>query len=184
MGEFEMTGQTKGYPCPEADHVVFWDLPGAGTPDHPAAGYFDSKCLFAFDALIVVCDDRFGEVDLQIVDEAVQWRVPVLFVCNKFDNAFQAYVKCKYRGTDLDERVKRSAVNHLVQTLTDKIHETMSCFPCLSGYKIYVLSAWAFHEETIIAGEESRFVHDLAGQAALRVCMREMLRKYMTTISS
>jgi predicted GTPase len=168
VDEAEATRKTRAYPCPEADHIVFWDLPGAGTHLHPDTGYFSAECLYAFDALIVVCDTRFGEVDLAIANEAVEWGVPVLFVRNKFDNAFQAYVKRNYSGKVLDERATRSVANQLVQNLASNIRQTMSHFPRLSSNKVYVLSAWAYRDDTVIAAEESLFVHHLAGLAALR----------------
>ena len=56
VGEVEMTAVAQRYPHPALPHFVVWDLPGAGTPAHPIASYFDDKCLIAFDALVLVCE--------------------------------------------------------------------------------------------------------------------------------
>jgi hypothetical protein len=37
---------------------MIWDMPGAGTSNHPAKSYYDDKYLQAFDALVIVIGDR------------------------------------------------------------------------------------------------------------------------------
>ena len=45
----------------------FWDLPGAGTPKFPIEGYTQTMGLRHFDAVLVVCAERFTEVDLHLM---------------------------------------------------------------------------------------------------------------------
>lgn len=51
---------------PAYSHVVFWDMPGGGTVNFPGDTYFMDQALYAFDGLVLVCSNRFKEIDVQI----------------------------------------------------------------------------------------------------------------------
>ena len=38
------------------ENIILWDLPGAGTYDHPFQSYIIDKGLIAFDCIILVCE--------------------------------------------------------------------------------------------------------------------------------
>lgn len=49
------------HPAALLRHVVFWDIPGGGTANHPSAEYAKEKCLDMFDALLVLFNGRVTE---------------------------------------------------------------------------------------------------------------------------
>ncbi|KAI9249512.1 interferon-inducible GTPase-domain-containing protein [Phascolomyces articulosus] len=57
-GETESTQKPQGFQHPDLHRMILWDMPGAGTDNHPAGTYFDDKFLYAFDTLIIVIADR------------------------------------------------------------------------------------------------------------------------------
>lgn len=57
-GETEATSRPRGYRHPDLRSVILWDMPGAGTMQHPADTYFEDKFLCAFDSLVVVTAER------------------------------------------------------------------------------------------------------------------------------
>ncbi len=55
VNETECSMKVIPYPHPTISHFVIWDLPGAGTENHPIVSYFEDKCLLAYDAVILNC---------------------------------------------------------------------------------------------------------------------------------
>lgn len=84
-GEVEATTKPKGYQHPDLRTMIVWDMPGAGTMNHPAETYFDDNFLYAFDTLVIVTAERLQEIDINLAKRANELRIPVLFVRNKAD---------------------------------------------------------------------------------------------------
>lgn len=57
-GEVEATAKPTAYRHPDLRTMIIWDMPGAGTMNHPADTYFEDKFLFAFDTLVIVTAER------------------------------------------------------------------------------------------------------------------------------
>jgi hypothetical protein len=74
---------TGKYPHPSIPHMVFWDIPGGGEYDHPAATYWEDQCLDLFDCLIVVINTRFSEVAKYVCDKALEQHRPFIIVHSK-----------------------------------------------------------------------------------------------------
>jgi predicted GTPase len=51
--------EPRGYRHPDLRNMILWDMPGAGTTDHPESSYFEDKYLQVFDSLIIVTAERF-----------------------------------------------------------------------------------------------------------------------------
>eukprot|EP00026_Physarum_polycephalum_P014515 Phypoly_transcript_15037.p1 GENE.Phypoly_transcript_15037~~Phypoly_transcript_15037.p1 ORF type:complete len:259 (+),score=27.71 Phypoly_transcript_15037:86-862(+) len=159
VGESETTQVATRYCHPSYAHIMLWDLPGAGTTMHPASTYFRDKALFAFDCLLIVTDDRFLQVDLDIAKEAVEWKVPVFFVRNKADAALQSK---RRRCKDTDD------IKFMLRTEVSK-----SILPQLERYglhdrRIYIISSWAFIDSTIETMDEQTLLVDIINTAAKR----------------
>lgn len=60
-------------------------MPGVGTPRHPIENFFENYCLGAFDAILIVFDDRLMASDIDIARRARKYDIPVFFVKNKSD---------------------------------------------------------------------------------------------------
>lgn len=59
-GEVESTAKPKGYKHPDLRMMMIWDMPGAGTLNHPRESYFEDKFLMCFDTLIIVTAERYS----------------------------------------------------------------------------------------------------------------------------
>lgn len=54
----KLLDEPRGYRHPDLRKMVLWDMPGAGTTDHPGSTYFEDKYLQVFDSLIIVTAER------------------------------------------------------------------------------------------------------------------------------
>ncbi|CEI91359.1 hypothetical protein RMCBS344292_05654 [Rhizopus microsporus] len=93
VGEAETTMEPKAYRHPLLPALALWDMPGIGTPRHPHKDYFENYCLGAFDALLVVFDDRFMATDVDLARKAARYNVPVFFIKNKADLSIERKIQ-------------------------------------------------------------------------------------------
>ncbi|KAG2035917.1 interferon-inducible GTPase-domain-containing protein [Suillus americanus] len=86
-GIVDCTPQVIRYPDPRPDSRIIWyDVPGAGTPDVPDWHYFNALGLYIFDCIIVLIDNRVSESDLAIIRACQQFiNVEVFIVRSKSD---------------------------------------------------------------------------------------------------
>ncbi|KAI8885350.1 P-loop containing nucleoside triphosphate hydrolase protein [Backusella circina FSU 941] len=85
VGETETTMAPKKYHHPIVHSLVLWDMPGIGTPSHPIKTYFERYCLGAFDAVLIVFDERLMASDVELARKAALYDIPVFFIRNKSD---------------------------------------------------------------------------------------------------
>ncbi|KAI8084349.1 interferon-inducible GTPase-domain-containing protein, partial [Gilbertella persicaria] len=85
VGEIETTLEPKKYQHPSLPALYLWDMPGVGTLRNPSKSYFEDYCLNAFDAILIVFDDRFMASDVDIARKARRHDIPVFFIRNKAD---------------------------------------------------------------------------------------------------
>ena len=79
VGVVETTQEPTMYQFPGQPLARVWDLPGAGTPKWPLADYIRRVGLRHFDAVLVVCAERFTEADLKLMqDHSVSTRLSML----------------------------------------------------------------------------------------------------------
>ena len=87
VGITEATQDVRPYDLPGLPHVKLWDAPGFGTERHPTHSYVHDKCLVAFDALVVLYDNRLLAGVVDIVKAMNDAGVPVVLVRTKADAA-------------------------------------------------------------------------------------------------
>lgn len=63
-GPVQTTHVAKEYKS-KTSSLSLWDLPGAGTRDHPLETYYEDKGLLAFEGIVIMMKDRVHEADLQ-----------------------------------------------------------------------------------------------------------------------
>ncbi|KAF8454113.1 interferon-inducible GTPase-domain-containing protein [Kalaharituber pfeilii] len=85
IGVVECTSEIARYPDPRYPWIVWFDIPGGGTTECPATGYFDHNGLYLMDFIIVVCGDRFSELDVEILKGARRWNITAVVVRSKSD---------------------------------------------------------------------------------------------------
>ncbi|TGZ82239.1 P-loop containing nucleoside triphosphate hydrolase protein, partial [Ascodesmis nigricans] len=88
-GQIETTLTPTRYPDPRTTspyfRFVWYDIPGAGTLNIPAAQYFIDMGLYIFDFIVLVYGDRFTEVDAAVLEHARRFDVPVFVVRSRAD---------------------------------------------------------------------------------------------------
>jgi len=62
-----------------------WDVPGAGTKQWPCASYLRDAGLRYFDGVVFVTSGAFSEMDLDLIQQLLAFKVPYYIVRNKVD---------------------------------------------------------------------------------------------------
>ena len=90
-GPTQTTMDIKGYPFPENELIMLYDLPGVGTKEWPIETYHKDAKFEDYDAFIILTSDRFYENDLRIAMEVKKLGKPYFFARTKIDQALKSY---------------------------------------------------------------------------------------------
>ena len=120
VGITETTRDSRRYDMPELPHLKLWDLPGFGTVEHPTHLYVQDKCLIAFDAVLIMYDNRLLEGVVDIVKALEAAHVPCALVRTKADQAVDDLMSD--RGLTKDAaKVEVRRANE--RTIRDNLHD-------------------------------------------------------------
>ena len=147
--------------------LVFVDLPGCGTENHPSTTYVEDQKLLSFDLFILVYSGAWLTDNNSLVAELRRMRKPFFIVRSMFDQAVE--------GEWRDNRLSEDEVRGKIQTdLVEKLGATGSP-------KAFMVSAWRPTQYDLEALLESiareldgvkrqRFLADMVtiGEAGLR----------------
>lgn len=86
VGVNETTIEPQSYPHPLNKNLLFWDLPGVGTPKFPRDKYLDAIEFEKFDFYIIVSCDRFTDDDLWLAQEIQRAKKHFYFLRTKIDH--------------------------------------------------------------------------------------------------
>lgn len=171
---------------------VWYDVPGAGTRDIPGARYFIDQSLFIFDLILVVYDNRFTEIDLDILRNCGLYGIPSFIVRSKADSHIKSLMKSDgyESGDDMDdddkENLRQQCRDHFVTTTRQNVERELQKAG-LPPQKVYIVSCSKQFRKEYAAftsgsaqsmGEASRrrfvdemeLIHDLMLTAAKRRC--------------
>jgi predicted GTPase len=102
VGNVETTMTPTAYQHPNFPNVVFWDLPGVGTPKNPVSTYKKRMNLKSYDFFIITISSRFTENNLWLAKVLTKLRKPYFFVRSKLDLEILMKRKQSPRITDLE----------------------------------------------------------------------------------
>lgn len=68
--------------------MKIWDVPGSGTTEHPAEGYYMDKKLYAFDAVLIVTAGTLLAIESSILRGSILFKREAAIVFAKMDQAF------------------------------------------------------------------------------------------------
>jgi interferon gamma inducible protein 47 len=85
VGTVETTMTPTAYKHPNFPNVIFWDLPGVGTPKNPQATYKKRMNLKMYDFFIITISSRFTENTLWLAKTLTKLRKPYFMVRSKLD---------------------------------------------------------------------------------------------------
>ncbi|XP_072913682.1 interferon-inducible GTPase 5-like [Hemitrygon akajei] len=85
VGITETTKEPTGYSHPTLPNVRYWDLPGIGSIQFPAAKYLTKMKFERYDFFIIIAAVRFKEIDVKLAKEITRLGKKFYFVCSKID---------------------------------------------------------------------------------------------------
>ncbi|XP_072127338.1 interferon-inducible GTPase 5-like [Mobula birostris] len=85
VGTTETTKEPTGYTHPTLPNVCYWDLPGIGSTQFPAAKYLTEMKFKRYDFFIIISAGRFKENDLKLAKEIKRLGKKFYFVRSKID---------------------------------------------------------------------------------------------------
>ncbi|KAJ4223454.1 hypothetical protein NW759_006089 [Fusarium solani] len=72
VGTTEATIDKQEYqPAACFDRLSLVDFPGAGTQRVPSEGYFTTNKLYCYDTILIICGERFGEIEISLVKACI-----------------------------------------------------------------------------------------------------------------
>jgi hypothetical protein len=83
VGVVECTTQITRYPDPHRHKFIWYDVPGAGTPNVPAWQYFNTQGLYVFDCMVILMDMRMTTIDISILMDCARFGIPTYIVRSK-----------------------------------------------------------------------------------------------------
>uniref|UniRef100_A0A914CQH6 IRG-type G domain-containing protein n=1 Tax=Acrobeloides nanus TaxID=290746 RepID=A0A914CQH6_9BILA len=117
-------------------HVRFYDLPGSGTTSHPAENYFEDKCLYAFDCLIILIQETLAEDEIQMAKIALKYSLPVCFVRSKCDSDLYN----KHQNGEIDG-ITRAEIDAHISSLSNFFRFQMKKAGLPENLKCFFVSA-------------------------------------------
>ncbi|KAF8805998.1 hypothetical protein BYT27DRAFT_7339270 [Phlegmacium glaucopus] len=149
-GIVETTTTITRYPDPRQSmpyrRLVWFDCPGAGTLKVPGYQYFKQHGLFIFDAVVLVYDTRFTEIDLCIIQNCERFKIPLFIVRSKADSHIRNILQdLGYDENDDDaevnhEEFKEQARQFLINTTRNNV-ETNLKDAGLSMHDLFIVSS-------------------------------------------
>ncbi|XP_063797781.1 interferon-inducible GTPase 5-like [Pseudophryne corroboree] len=109
-GVTETTMKPTPYPHPQHKNVIYWDLPGIGTPDFKANEYLEKVEFGKYDSFILIGNERFTENDV-LLAEAIHSKEKLYY-----------YVRSKI-DRDLNESKVRRPKSYNEENIMKKLRE-------------------------------------------------------------
>ncbi|KAL6301916.1 interferon-inducible GTPase-domain-containing protein [Sparassis latifolia] len=100
---------------------VWYDIPGAGTPNVLGGQYFRAQGLDVFDCIIVLIDMRLTETDIAILRDSAQSGIPTFIVRSKADQHIRNI------QADMEESDHEDAMGRYLRAREACISETRIC---------------------------------------------------------
>ena len=88
MGVTETTLRPTAYRHPDNTNVMFWDLPGIGTPNFPKDNYLQSVGFEKYDFFLILSENRFLENDKYLAQQIRKSGKNFFFVKTKVGASF------------------------------------------------------------------------------------------------
>lgn len=87
---------------PPRKWIVWYDLPGAGTQTFDDVDYFKNQCMYLFDLVLIVFDNRFTRIDLEIIRHCALEKIPSFIIRTKADVHIKNHMKSNGYDSDAD----------------------------------------------------------------------------------
>nr|XP_042702079.1 interferon-inducible GTPase 5-like [Chrysemys picta bellii]XP_042702080.1 interferon-inducible GTPase 5-like [Chrysemys picta bellii] len=113
-GPIQTTKEPKGYRHIKDKNIIFWDLPGIGTPEFQSNNYLDKVKFNCYDFFIIISSDRFKENDTILAQEIQRMGKNFYFVRSKVDMALSSEThKKSFNEERTLEKIRYDCVRNL-----------------------------------------------------------------------
>ncbi|XP_046843665.1 uncharacterized protein LOC124437781 isoform X2 [Xenia sp. Carnegie-2017] len=130
VGVTEMTNKPTRYSHPKHENIIFWDLPGIGTPKYPNYKEYYKKVggLEKYDAFLIFCKTRFTQNDKVLAEKvSKELKKPFFFVRTNIDSELKNAKDDEGPKFDEASVMKRMRENCL-KSLGDSLHDEKDIF--------------------------------------------------------
>jgi predicted GTPase len=135
IGTVETTMAPVAYEHPNYKNIVFWDLPGMGTPSYPRDSYIQQLNMEKkFDFFLIVISGRFSENDLWLAKQLRRMHRPYFFVRSKLD--IDIAMKRKHQPNVSDDNVIGEVRRDILKNV-----------PSLKDNDVFILSGELEHRD-------------------------------------
>ncbi|KAI8686670.1 IRG-type G domain-containing protein [Fusarium sp. Ph1] len=122
VGTTEATTEKQEYRAAACfDSLSLVDIPGAGTQRVPSEGYFTTNKLYCYDTILIICGERFGEIEISLVRASIVHQKRFAIVRSRSDETIRR-VK-EDRGIPRDE-AKRSYIQDEVNAIVAELRRS------------------------------------------------------------
>ncbi|XP_053383080.1 T-cell-specific guanine nucleotide triphosphate-binding protein 2-like [Mercenaria mercenaria] len=101
-GTTETTYECKDYPHPKYKNIIFWDVPGVGSPRFPKETYLSNIKVDRYDFFLICSCNRFKEHDSWLAEEIKKRQKRFYFLRTKVDQDIDC--ACREQGVEFLNR--------------------------------------------------------------------------------
>ena len=142
VGVTETTIEPASFPHPTNSKIIFWDLPGIGTPNYPdLKTYCEKVMLEKYDTFLIFTAGRFTENDLKLAVKIRSVEKKFFFIRTKIDDN----VRAEKRKRSFDEESMLNEIRRdCSKNLVDLVEDIREIFLISNHYP----AKWDFHRLT------------------------------------
>ncbi len=145
VGTVETTKEVKSYDQPGQVNLVFWDLPGVGTPRFPRETYMQKVDWKKYDFFLILASNRFTETDIWLAEEVHKAHKRFFFVRTRINSDLENE-RLDYPDTYDEAKVLANIRDNCTENLSGLSHETRVF---LIGGRIEHRQRWDFPELSV-----------------------------------
>ncbi|XP_075046901.1 interferon-inducible GTPase 1-like isoform X2 [Mixophyes fleayi] len=139
-GVVETTKKTLAYPHSKHRNLMFWDLPGTGTPNFRQSDYLQSVDWHKYDYFIIVASERLRYNDMELAKKICSIGKKFFYVRNKIDSDLKASRVRRWKTYNEDKILKEIRDNCMKGLADNGIGQ-----PCVFLLSCLDLEKYDFH---------------------------------------
>ncbi|XP_030399367.1 interferon-inducible GTPase 5-like [Gopherus evgoodei] len=133
-GVVETTKEPMPYQHSKYTNVIFWDLPGIGTPDFQSDTYLEQVTFNRYDFFIIIASERFRANHAKLAQEIHKMGKKFYFVRSKVDfDLSNEKDKKSFNEERTLEQIRNNCIKHL-------------CREGMSSPQVFLVSSKEFHK--------------------------------------
>ncbi|XP_046562331.1 interferon-inducible GTPase 5-like [Haliotis rubra] len=136
VGTGDTTQEPTMYRHPYNEKLVFWDLPGVGTPRFPQDEWYLGRVGYSkYDFFLLLSDDRFTSKDIWLAREIESLKKDYFFIRTKIDDAMESAENSErdFSEGKVLERIKKNCYDNF--KAGQLAQRAVYCIDCYDKFK-------------------------------------------------